>query len=137
MCQNGHTYYAQNNSCSCFPSLPYFNSTTRLCQAPACPSGTRWNTFVSKCVTLNTTCHSWQVYNFTAGGCIQVCPTNIPYIKASNACNCTAQLPIFNFSSRTCVAPTCPSGTLWNTFMIRCSPLNGHCAKWQQYNFTT
>ena len=137
MCQIGHTYYPQNNSCSCFPSLPIFNSTTRLCQAPVCPSGTKWNTFVARCVTLNTTCSSWQLYNFTAGGCINMCPVNIQYIKASNACNCTAQLPIFNFTTRNCQAPPCPAGKKWNTYLIRCSPLVGNCASWQKYNFTT
>ena len=136
MCQPNHTYYPQNNSCQCFPSAPFYNPSTLRCEIPACPAGTQWNTYVYRCVSLSGNCSIEQVYNFTAGGCITMCPANISYNNATSTCNCPPTLPVYNSSNHSCNPPPCWNGSQWNPFLLRCSPLNGNCSAWQAYNFT-
>ena len=35
-CQHGHTYYKENDTCSCLPEKPIFNKDTRICEEPKC-----------------------------------------------------------------------------------------------------
>jgi hypothetical protein len=136
MCQPNHTYYPLNNSCECFPQAPVFNTTSRQCQPPVCALGEKWNPYVVRCVPLSAPCAAWQVYNWTAAQCIDVCPVNISYIASNNSCNCTPQLPVFDLANRTCVAPPCWTGSQWNPYLLNCTPLAGNCSSWQLYNWT-
>lgn len=77
------------------------------------------------------------MYDFTTEKCISKCEVNHTYIKEDDSCSCTAEKPLFDNKTRTCVEPMCPNGTKWNAELVKCSPLEKTCEKWQAYNFTT
>ena len=88
MCPVNHTYYPSNNSCQCFPHAPLFDPVNRTCIIPNCTNGTRWDRYLKKCVNIAGNCSSWQIYNFTIGKCINVCPIGQAYHPSTKACQC-------------------------------------------------
>ena len=119
-CQVNHTYYPNNDSCQCYPSAPYFNTSSRLCEVPPCNSTSRWNAYLQICELANGNCHSWQWYNFTSDQCVTMCVVNQTYFPNNHTCSCNASYPYFNSTSFQCQAPACPYNTVWNPYFYRC-----------------
>lgn len=72
-CEANHTYYPENDTCSCLPEKPVFNKTTRVCEEKSCPEGQKWNIKLLSCTALNGTCEVSQIYSFDEGKCIDKC----------------------------------------------------------------
>ena len=86
MCQVNHTYYASNNSCSCPPSYPLYNSTTKNCTGLPCASGLKWNFYFRSCTPILLKCQIWQKFNFTLQACENMCQVNHTYYPNNNSC---------------------------------------------------
>ena len=69
MCPFNHTYYPKNNSCSCPPSYPLYNSTFKNCTGLPCAKGLKWNFYFKKCTPAVLKCQIWQYFNFTLQAC--------------------------------------------------------------------
>lgn len=136
MCPVNHTYYPKNNSCSCPPSFPLYNSTTKNCTGLACKAGLKWNPHFQNCTPAVLKCQIWQKFNFTLQACENFCPVNHTYY-ANNTCQCFPHAPIYDPVNRTCLIPNCSNGTKWDHVLKKCEPLKGNCSAWQLYNFTS
>lgn len=55
-CQVNHTYFKENDTCSCFPEAPLFEPKTRKCIIPPCAEGSLWNKNLNKCSLLTKKC---------------------------------------------------------------------------------
>ena len=137
MCPVNHTYYPSNNSCSCPPSYPLYNSTTKNCTGLPCSSGLKWNFYFQNCTPVLLKCQIWQKFNFTLQACENMCPVNHTYYPNNNSCECFPSAPLFDPVNRTCVIPNCTNGTRWDRFLKSCVSITGNCSSWQIYNFTT
>ena len=137
MCQVNVTYNASNGLCNCPPSFPLFDTATRLCMEPPCPPGLLWDRYLFKCAAAAKNCSAWQHFDFLNQTCVDVCPINVTYYSATNVCNCPPSTPYYNSTNHSCLTPPCPNGTLWNSYLLKCSSINGNCLPWQVYNFTS
>lgn len=81
MCSLGQTYYPSNNSCSCTAAYPIFNSTTRQCQAPACPYGMQWSPYFFQCQ-----CPPNYLFNYTSLVCQPLCLPGFALNYKTNLC---------------------------------------------------
>ena len=137
VCPVNHTFYPNNNSCQCFPSAPLFDPVNRTCVIPNCTNGTRWDPYLKKCVNLTANCSSWQAYNFTLAKCVNMCFVGQLYHPTTKACQCPPEVPYWDNKTKSCIMPKCPHLMTYNVYLMKCSPLNGKCAIWQYYDFTT
>lgn len=136
-CEPGVPYIASDDSCQCPPDMPTFNRDTRKCEEGSCAEGLKWNRKLRKCSPVKKNCSDWQVYDFDSEDCIDMCEPNHTYLKENDTCQCTAEYPLFDPSTRTCQKPICPKGHAWNKVMIKCSYINKTCESWEEYDFKT
>jgi hypothetical protein len=135
-CPVNHTYYANNDTCECFPQAPMWDPVNLTCVVPNCTNGTKWDPVVNRCVPLKGNCSAWQFYNWTADACIDMCPIGQTYFPLSGRCQCPPEFPLWSNSTGLCLIPACPSGLMYNQFLMKCSPLHGVCPLWAYYDFT-
>lgn len=49
-CDKFQTYYANNDTCHCYPADPIYNRVTRKCEEPVCTDGRYWDRNVYRCM---------------------------------------------------------------------------------------
>ena len=138
-CEVNHTYFKENDTCKCFPKLPYFNTTNRTCTAPSCPNGTKWNPHLLKCSPATMNCNKSELFDFSTEKCVKKCQENITYNNVSGHCECPPEKPAFDNKTLHCVDPNCSKGYKYNAHLLKCSlaPGSVNVSSWEFYNFTT